>query len=173
VLPTALSETLATRDDGARPRFKIGIAMAACLALLGASTAAAAAPASWYAGKTYPARAARVVAEASASNPSLHVFADVRYADWLLWEQPALAGHVEYDARFELLRHRRLDELYRWTYNFSSAALRGSDLLVLGAHARAPGFRRFYTAGHVSVFVRRGLWSSLKAEALGADDSEN
>jgi hypothetical protein len=164
VLPAALCETLAAReDDGARPRFKIGIALASCVALLAAASAAAAAPASWYAGKTYPARATRLVAAAASADPSLHVFADIRYADWLLWEQPALAGHVMYDARLELLRHSQLEQLYRWTNDFSSSALRGSDLLVLDRSDHPRGFRRVYAGGRLAIFVRAHLWRSMNA----------
>ena len=39
------------------------------------------------------------------------VFADDRYADWLLWTEPELRGRIAYDVRFELFRPRQLDLL--------------------------------------------------------------
>lgn len=45
----------------------------------------------------------RAVQTAARTDPGLTVFADVRFADWLLWRDPALAGRIAGDARFELL----------------------------------------------------------------------
>jgi hypothetical protein len=53
--------------------------------------------------------AAAVVA-AAAGNHGL-VLADDADADWLLWEQPALAGRVALDIRFELLNRRELGQI--------------------------------------------------------------
>jgi hypothetical protein len=52
---------------------------------------------------TYPSRAVADVRHLIARDPSAKVFADVRYADWLIWDDPALAGRIAYDTSLELL----------------------------------------------------------------------
>jgi hypothetical protein len=52
-----------------------------------------------------PAAAAAV---ARAAGPHGIVLADEEHADWLLWQQPTLAGRVAYDVRFELFNRREL-----------------------------------------------------------------
>jgi len=162
VLPTPLRDTLAERPAGERPRFKSAIALAACVALIGVSATTAARPNSWYAGKTYPDAAARAVADVAASEPSARIFADLPYADWLLWKQPALAGRVAYDARLELLRRARLQQLYDWTNRSGprwETAIQGSRVLVLDRRNVTSAFsagdhaRRLYLARKFAVFV--------------------
>jgi hypothetical protein len=172
VLPAPLGQTLAPRTAGERPRFKVGIAIATCVVLLSVTAAAAAQPASWYAKKAYPGAAARVVADVTSSDPSLHVFADIRYADWLLWTEPALAGRVAYDARLELLSRGRLEQLYRLENAASDAALRGSDVLVLDGRVEPPGFRTLYTGEHLAVLVRTQLWRSMNARTRAHASSD-
>jgi hypothetical protein len=53
-------------------------------------------------GDSYPGSAARVVGTAVDRDETLKVFASERYADWLLWKEPQLAGKIVYDVRFEL-----------------------------------------------------------------------
>lgn len=54
------------------------------------------------------AAAARVASEAGAHGI---VLADDAHADWLLWEEPSLAGRVAYDVRFELFDAKELAQL--------------------------------------------------------------
>lgn len=61
---------------------------------------------SWFARDGSPAAAAAVARAAGAHGV---VLADDVHADWLLWEQPSLAGRVAYDVRFELLSRRQID----------------------------------------------------------------
>jgi hypothetical protein len=80
------------------------------LALSGAAVCAAALvvalkPSSWYTGN-YPPAASRSIAAAAGQNAK--VFANGAYSDWLLLLQPRLRARVAYDARFELLPHKRL-----------------------------------------------------------------
>jgi hypothetical protein len=51
--------------------------------------------------KPYPSAGAAAAANAAGTNGK--VYATLKYGDWLLWEQPQLAGRVAYDARVELL----------------------------------------------------------------------
>ena len=88
----------------------------------------------------------RVVRHETAGDPSLQVFGDERFADWLLWRDPALAGRVAYDARFELLSPEQMDSLVAL---FSAAgagwkqAARGDRLLVLDRTATPDAVRGF------------------------------
>jgi hypothetical protein len=123
-------------------------------------------PGGWYEGP-YPARPASVVAAAAARDRSLAVFADSRYADWLLWRQPSLIGRLSYDARFELLTNRQLLDIYFWRSHIGRnwpdiAGCRSIVLVNLPeeplterALLREPGTRRLYRDRRVSVLARR------------------
>lgn len=67
-------------------------------------------PAAWFERDWSPTDAAAV---AAAAGPHGIVLADDRHADWLLWQQPSLAGRVAYDVRFELFDRRELVQLSR------------------------------------------------------------
>jgi hypothetical protein len=67
-------------------------------------------PSAWFERDWSPADAAAV---AAAAGPHGIVLADDKHADWLLWQQPSLAGRVAYDVRFELFAHRELVQLSR------------------------------------------------------------
>src|SRR5207244_11967687 len=41
-------------------------------------------------------------------HPGVRVYAADRFADWLLWHEPALEGRVAYDSRLELLTGQQL-----------------------------------------------------------------
>jgi hypothetical protein len=51
-----------------------------------------------------------VIAEAR-RHPGLAIFADERYADWLLWRAPSLRRRIAFDVRFELLSSGELDAI--------------------------------------------------------------
>jgi hypothetical protein len=77
-------------------------------------------PGSWFE-STYPQRAVSAVERVLAAKPATKIFADVRFADWLIWHDPALAGHLAYDTSFELLSSSQLDSLT----TLSQAVVRG------------------------------------------------
>jgi hypothetical protein len=82
----------------------------------------------------YRPHVAAVIARALRQDPTSRVFADVHYADWLLWRVPAARGRVAYDARLELLSHGQLQRLYRWSTESTDAWKRsaaGYSLAVL------------------------------------------
>jgi len=58
----------------------------------------------------WPAAGAKAVA--AAAGPHGLVLADDVHSDWLLWEEPQLAGRIGYDVRFELLSPARLATLF-------------------------------------------------------------
>jgi hypothetical protein len=64
---------------------------------------------------------ADAVAVAAAAGAHGVVLADDRHADWLLWEQPSLAGRVAYDIRFELLHDRELRQIVHLRRGLGSA----------------------------------------------------
>jgi hypothetical protein len=82
----------------------------------------------------YRPHVAAVVTRVLRQDPTARVFADVHYADWLLWRVPAARGRVAYDARLELLSHRQLQRLYRWSTESTDAwkrAAAGYSVAVL------------------------------------------
>lgn len=106
------------------------------------------------------------VEPAAAADPSLHVFADQKVADWLLWRDPSLRGRVAYDVRFELLSAaalHRLQILYLAAGRNWEQAARGYRLLVLDAKddplstrqfLAEPGRRILYDDGTLVVILR-------------------
>jgi hypothetical protein len=64
-------------------------------------------PSSWFQ-STYDRQAIPTVKGLMARDPSARIYSDVHFADWLLWVDPSLAGHIAYDASFELLPSRDL-----------------------------------------------------------------
>lgn len=108
---------------------------------------------------------AAVVAARNA-DPSLRILTDVRFADWLLWRDPALRGSVASDARFELLSAPALTTLQRV---FSAdgpdwkQGARGYGLLLMDRSAepgavkgflQEPGNRVLYNDGIRIVILR-------------------
>jgi hypothetical protein len=82
-----------------------------------------------------PAQAALVAAAAGAHG---FVLADDAHADWLLWQQPALAGRIAYDVRFELFTAgevARLSRLHEATSSIWSRC--GSGFAVVTFSSRA------------------------------------
>jgi hypothetical protein len=119
----------------------------------------------WYE-RSYPAKPAALVAAAAARDPSLAVFADGRYADWLLWRQPSLTGRISYDARFELLTNSQLVNIYFWRSHIGRdwPNIAGCRAIVLvnlpeeptteRALLREHGTRRLYRDSRISILVR-------------------
>lgn len=67
-------------------------------------------PASWFE-RDYPKRTLTIAERIYDRDPGLKIFADVHYADWLVWHDPRLAGHIAYDTSFENLTHQQLASL--------------------------------------------------------------
>jgi hypothetical protein len=111
LLPATIGQVARRRPVAPRRR-KVNVSLASAslsLAVL-AVIATFAHPASWFE-RTYDARTVGAVARILERNPSAKIFADVRFADWLVWRNPAIAGHIAYDTSFELLTSRQLSEL--------------------------------------------------------------
>ncbi len=84
--------------------------------------------------RSFPARAERVVAGTAKANPKLRIFANERYADWLMFQDPSLEGRLAYDVRFELLTASQLQSVVSFRSEIGvdwRKAARGYGLLVL------------------------------------------
>jgi hypothetical protein len=110
VLPRLLDGALSQwpRRVGRTPR--LALAAAAFAAFFVATGVVVSQPSAWST-RAWPASAAKRVADIAARQPEATVFADARYADWLLWEQPQLSGRIAYDIRFELLSRQQFEQL--------------------------------------------------------------
>jgi len=148
-----------------RSRANAVAAAATLVALVALLVATVARPASWFT-EPYPSAAANAVARAAAQDPAARVYADVRYADWLLWEKPELAGRLAFDARFELLSSRQIAEIFNFNNAFGASwrpATRGFRIVVLDRTVsarplagllREPGARLLYSGHGVAVVER-------------------
>jgi hypothetical protein len=129
LVPALLTAALGPEADRPRQVLRLNAALAAgALAVLGILvTTTLARPASYFE-RPFPAEAAAVAARSDG-----RVLANVKYADWLLWREPGLAGRVAYDARFELLSRRQILQIYDFGLPFGSwrAASAGYGVLVL------------------------------------------
>ncbi len=112
-LATGRTRTATSPRDGRRARINGLVLLAAGLSAVIGIAATFARPASslelGY--QRLPLLAA--VEKATSAQPSLKVLTDVRFADWLLWRDPALRGRVANDARFELLSTAQLTDMQR------------------------------------------------------------
>jgi hypothetical protein len=111
LVPAVLGQ--ARRPKPAKPRnVRLNLALAiGAIALMAISLLATLArPASWFE-RTYPAVGVGPVARLAAEHPNAKIFADVRFADWLVWHDPSLAGRIAYDTSFELLTAQQLSTL--------------------------------------------------------------
>jgi hypothetical protein len=104
LLPSALTKLKGGRPAPlrrARINRLLAIAIGA-LALL-VTVVVLARPQSWFT-STYPTRAIPTLKRVIANDRGVRIFADIRYADWLIWEDPGLfSGRVAYDTSLELL----------------------------------------------------------------------
>jgi hypothetical protein len=101
---------------------------------------------------------AGAAAAAAAAGPSGRVLADDVHSDWLLWEQPQLAGRLAYDVRFELFTRHQLERLR--AFRNGTAPEVGSGYRVLSFPSAAdrrqvhPGGRVIYRSARFTVVAR-------------------
>lgn len=108
LLPAAMDQLGKNREPmPKRRRLNLSLSVGLLALTLVALLATVAHPASWFQ-RTYDQRGITEVKQILSRDPSARVFADVQYADWLLWQDPKLAGHLALDASFELLPARHL-----------------------------------------------------------------
>ncbi len=115
------------------------------------------------------------VRSATDAYPRLRVFTDSRFADWLLWADPALAGRVAYDVRYELLSAAQLQQIQLALAaigpRFASAAQgyrlvvleRGADRFSIAAFLAERGRRIIYEDAH-TIAILRPAWAQQARE---------
>jgi hypothetical protein len=164
LLPAALDQAWPPQPSPSKRRLDAVIAVTALAVVALAGMNVFEQPASALRGADDP-RAAATVARA-AERSGGRVLADVRYADWLIWQQPSLASRIAYDIRFELLSQRQLAEIYTfndplsvsWRTASAGYALlvldRTDDAVAVRALSREPGTRVIYSGRELVVFER-------------------
>lgn len=153
-----------------RPRLvrratRLALVAVALAISVGAVGTAAAQSDSWYT-SAWPRPAGEKIAALAAADPELLIFSDHRYANWLLWEQPQLAGRIAYDVRFELFTQEQLHELFEFQSRIGDdwrRALDGYDLVaidrtdqeaVIAALRAEDGFETVYADARLVVLSR-------------------
>ena len=110
LLPRLVDPLVGDLDFSRFRRFTGPLAVLTIASAISTVAYAATRPAGWYVREWPTAQSERIASAADRSGTRL-VFADDRYADWLLWTEPELRGRIAYDVRFELFRPRQLDLL--------------------------------------------------------------
>jgi hypothetical protein len=152
VLPLPLGKRLGEVRGKESKVVKTALAAAAIAAVSVVGAAAASRPDSWLTKSVYPTAAADAVAAAAAKDPTARIYSDVRFADWLLWTRPELAGRIAYDARFELLSSAELERLYRLQNRLTpqwAAAVADHRLVVLPKGQGSATARALMTQGRM------------------------
>jgi hypothetical protein len=115
----------------------------------------------------WPGAAPRAVARAVQTDPSLRVFSNEEFADWLLFREPGLRDRVAFDGRWEILRPGEMsavvDFLFQQTPEWERVT-HGYGLFVLDpktnrrvvrTYSRRRDMFTVYRDKHVVVFERR------------------
>jgi hypothetical protein len=112
LLPSAISKLKGDRPAPLR-RAKVNRVFAVVISVLALLTTVVTLshPDRWFT-STYPTSAVPTLKRLIATDPRVTIFADVRYADWLIWEDPRLfSGRVAYDTSLELLTDSQLQSI--------------------------------------------------------------
>jgi hypothetical protein len=154
VLPRLMDTLRAPAVEPRRMNRMLAIAMLAGVAL--ATLVVAFQPGSWFTKEQYPVGA--VNAAAAAAGPEGRIFANERYADWLVFEHPRLAGRIAYDSRFELLTGRQLRSVTEFRNLVAGwrSTVRGYSVLVLDKEDDAKPIRALLRGRAARVVLRRG-----------------
>ncbi|MEA2458810.1 MAG: hypothetical protein QOC95_1782, partial [Thermoleophilaceae bacterium] len=138
VIPMALSQAKIFRPREGRLPTRLFPILAVALGITVFATAVGRSD-GWYQ-HGWDARAASQVAAVVHAHPQTRIWANEIFADWLLWKEPTLAGHVAYDARFEILPHRYFKQVALFSVASGKDWHRfvdGYDVLVLGTRANS------------------------------------
>ncbi len=153
VLPRLLDELRAPAVEPKRLNRLLALAM---LALVGVATLGVAfEPESWFT-QSYPAAAGNAAVKAAGAHG--RVFANERYADWLVFEHPELAGRIAYDSRFELLTAHQLRSVTAFRNRIAGwqGTVSGYPALVLDRVDDAQPLGTLVRTRRARVVTRRG-----------------
>jgi hypothetical protein len=153
VLPRLLDELRAPAVEPKAMNRLLALAMLAGVAI--ATLGVALKPASWFT-QQYPAAAENAAAAAAGAHGE--VFANERYADWLVFEHPDLAGRIAYDSRFELLTERQLRSVTEFRNLVAGwrSTIRGYEILVLDRTDDHQPIRVLLRGQEARLVTRRG-----------------
>jgi hypothetical protein len=153
VLPRLLDELRAPAVEPKAMNRLLALAMLAGVAV--ATLGVALKPASWFT-QQYPAAADNAAAVAAGAHGE--VFANERYADWLVFEHPQLAGRIAYDSRFELLTDRQLRSVTEFRNLVAGwrSTIRGYEILVLDRTDDHEPIRALLRGQRARLVTRRG-----------------
>jgi len=132
LLPQLLDPILSRVEFASLGRFVRPLAVTAAAAALAATAFALTRSNGWLLQDWPTAQAGQIAGLAHTGNG--RVFADDRYADWLLWTEPQLRGRVAYDVRFELFTRRQITLLSNFHNRIGDgwrAAAAGYPIVVL------------------------------------------
>jgi hypothetical protein len=131
------------------------LAIAMLSGVLVAIVAVAFKPDSWFTEEQYPSAAANAAVRAAGSEG--RVFANERYADWLVFEHPQLAGRIAYDSRFELLTSHQLRSVTELRNRVDGwrSTLNGYAVLVLDRDDEAQPIKALLKGRAARVVLRR------------------
>jgi len=154
VLPRLMDTLRAPAVEPKRMNRMLAIAM--LVGVVVATVAVAFEPGSWFTREQYPVAAENAAARAAGSNG--RVFANERYADWLVFEHPHLAGRIAYDSRFELLTSRQLRSVteFRNRVNGWRSTIGGYSVLVLDKVDDHEPIKALLRAREARVVARQG-----------------
>jgi hypothetical protein len=164
VLPLAIDATRPLRRTAQRREFSRLYPLIGLPVLVATIIVLAVQGESWYTNR-WPSTVPGRVAAAARTEPGGTVFATERYADWILWREPQLAGRIAYDARFELLPRRVFDQVVDFAFGTRHkwfALPNRYPVVVLGttdngaqmrALRRRPGRRLVYQDKTVTVLA--------------------
>ncbi|HEY8765294.1 MAG TPA: hypothetical protein VIM18_13960 [Solirubrobacteraceae bacterium] len=167
LLPVLVDETRISSATAAHPAVRRALGVTSLAGLAVTLVIVAARPAGWY-DHLWPNETAGAAISTAAHDPASRVFASDKYADWLLWRDPKLAGRVAFDIRFELNSGTQLRRLANYFGRIGpnwQAAARGYQVIVLGRDAheavrlalrRDPRIRQAYISPDLAVLVRTG-----------------
>lgn len=153
ILPRLLDTLRAPAVEPKRMNRMLALAMLTGVAV--ATIGVALEPNSWFI-QQYPVKAENAAAAAAGSHG--RIFADERYADWLVFEHPQLAGRIAYDSRFELLTTRQLQSIpaFRNLVQGWHGTVRGYSVLVLDRTSDDQPIRALLRSGQAHVATQQG-----------------
>jgi hypothetical protein len=154
VLPRLMDTLRAPAVEPKRINRMLAIAM--MVGVVVATAGVAFEPGSWFTKEQYPVAAENAAAKAAGANG--RIFANERYADWLVFEHPRLAGRIAYDSRFELLTSQQLRSVteFRNRVNGWRSTVSGYSVLVLDKVDDHQPIRALLRAREARVVARRG-----------------